>query len=202
MKPGWQIALPWEGIQEGLCKLHQPVHIGEVGDQAERNTYGATALHAQIPKKLIPTHPPFSLEELRERVPGLLVGDVPQRLFREMEGRFASTRITKTACTQGEADLAGSVVHYAFVNHRPMRVEEIERDCPTAPVSGVRAIDLHQWRPIAMAQGQQCVEQPARQTLYPFVDRFHSDGQEVFQTNFDSRQSEIVERPVFIPLSS
>jgi hypothetical protein len=53
-----------------------------------------------------------------------------------------------------------------------------------------------------MAQGQQCVEQPARQTPHPFVDRFHPDGQEVFQTNFDRRQSEIVERAVFKPLSS
>ncbi|SRR6266568_1632439 len=131
MKPGWQIAFPWEGIQEGLCKPHQPVHIGEVRNQAQRDAYGATTLHAQIGEKLIPTHSPFSREELRERVPGLLVEDLPQRLFRQMEGRFASTRVTKAAGTQGETDVAGSEVHYAFVNHRPMRVEEIERDCPT-----------------------------------------------------------------------
>jgi hypothetical protein len=39
-------------------------------------------LHAQIGKKLIPAHASFTLEELRERVPGLLMEEFPQGLFR------------------------------------------------------------------------------------------------------------------------
>jgi hypothetical protein len=100
MKPGWQLAFPRERIQEGLRKLHQPVHICEVRDQAERDAHGATALHTQIGEKLIPAHPSFALEELRKRVLGLLMEDFPQRLFRQIEGRFASTRVTKAACEQ------------------------------------------------------------------------------------------------------
>jgi hypothetical protein len=72
-------------MQEGPRKLHQPVHICEVGDQAERDAHSATTLHAQIGKKLIPAHASFTLEELRERVPGLLMEDFPQGLFRQIE---------------------------------------------------------------------------------------------------------------------
>src|SRR5258708_23051503 len=79
MKSGWQIAFPREGSQEGMCKLHQPVYICEVRGQAERNAYGATALHTQVGEKLIPAHPSFPLEELRERVFGLLMEDFAQR---------------------------------------------------------------------------------------------------------------------------
>src|SRR2546430_6892165 len=61
MKPGWQIAFPREAIQEGLCKLHQPVDIGEVGDQAQRDAYGATCTGY--------LGHPFGKEALRERFP-------------------------------------------------------------------------------------------------------------------------------------
>src|SRR5260370_14544987 len=106
MKSGWQIAFPREGIQEGLCKLHQPVHICEVRGQAERNAHGATALHTQVGEKLIPAHPPFPLEELRECVFGLLMEDCAQRLFLQIECRLTSARVTKAACAQGETELA------------------------------------------------------------------------------------------------
>src|SRR5258708_23247040 len=116
MGAGWQIAFPREDIEEGLCKLHQPVHICEVRGQAERNAHGATALHTQVGEKLIPAHPPFPLEELRERVFGLLMEDFAQRLFRQIEGRFASARVTKAACAQGETELACSAVHYTSIH--------------------------------------------------------------------------------------
>src|SRR5260370_38600025 len=100
MKWGWKIAFSREGIQEGLCKLHQPVHVCEVRGKAERNAHCATALHTQGGEKLIPAHPTFPLEELRERVFGLLMEDFAQRLFRQIEGRFAVPRLTKAACAQ------------------------------------------------------------------------------------------------------
>jgi len=158
MKPGRQIAFPREDIQQGPRKLHQPVHVCEVRDKTERDAHGATAPHPQIGEKLIPAHPSFPFEELRKRVPGLLMEDFAQRLFRQMEGSFASARVTKAAGAQGETHLAGSAVNHPFINHRPMRVEEIERDRSSAPISGVRAVDLHQRPPIAMAQGEECVK--------------------------------------------
>src|SRR5438270_12949443 len=158
MKPGRQIAFPREDIQQGPRKLHQPIHVCEVRDKTERDAHGATALHPQIGEKLIPAYPSFPSEEMRKRVPGLLMEDFAQRLFREMEGSFASARVTKAAGAQGETPLAGSAVNHPFINHRPMRVEEIERDRSPTPVSGVRAVDLHQRPPVAMAQGEEGVE--------------------------------------------
>src|SRR5260370_12759076 len=118
MKWGWKIAFSREGIQEGLCKLHQPVHVCEVRGKAERNAHCATALHTQVGEKLIPAHPSFPLEELRERVFGLLMEDFAQRLFRQIKGRFATARVPKAACAQGDTEPAAPPPTSPSINHQ------------------------------------------------------------------------------------
>jgi len=76
-------------------------------------------------------------------------------------------------------DLAGSEVNHPFIDDGPVRGEEVERDRSSAPVGGVRAINIYQRSPVAMPQRQECVEQPARQTQHALVDRFHPDSREV-----------------------
>src|SRR5260370_21292124 len=90
MKSGWQIAFSREGIQEGLCKLHQPVHVCEVRGKAARNAHSATALHTQRAEKLIPAHPCSPLQYLPGRAFPLISEGFAHRLLPQIEPRFPS----------------------------------------------------------------------------------------------------------------
>ncbi len=95
MQPRWQILFSRKGIQEGLRKLRELVHIGEVRDETQRDPYSTTALHTEISKELIPGHSFFPLEKARQDFLSLFLEDSLQGLFRQVESSFASTGVTK-----------------------------------------------------------------------------------------------------------
>jgi len=50
-----------------------------------------------------------------------------QGVFRQVEGDFTGTRVTKAASTQGEVRLAGALFNYPLINDRACGSKENER---------------------------------------------------------------------------
>src|ERR1700680_798524 len=97
MQPWFQIGFAREGIQEGLCKLHQAVHVGEVRGQAKGDAHRAATLHAQTGQKLIPANPFLLLKELWQRLLRLTLEKALKCFFGEMESSFTRARVAKAA---------------------------------------------------------------------------------------------------------
>ncbi len=77
---------------------------------------------------------------------------------------------------------AGSLLNHSLINDRPIRRKEIESDGSSTQIRVPWTVDLNQWTPIAMAQGQERVEQPGCQTFDAFVNCLHANAQQRQQT--------------------
>ncbi len=187
----WQdIAFTGQGVQKGPRKVQEPVDICKVRHQSQRNPHCPTALHSHLSQQLIPA--PHLSEKLLPTVPLCMLVDPQQRRWRLPERCFGRTGVTQAARTQREQVLVGSLFHYPLIRDAPVGSEEIERDGRSAPLRPVRAIDLYQRRPVAMAQRQQLLEYPAGQAHDTLVNRLHADAHEVSEPDLHCREGEVV----------
>lgn len=99
MPSRWHIVLGREAVQERPGKVHKPVDVSEVRDQAERDPYCSATLHAQVGEKLIPFRLFLALQEFRQRRIRFALEDPQQAFFREVESGFTRARIAEAART-------------------------------------------------------------------------------------------------------
>ncbi len=188
----WQdIAFTGQGVQKGPRKVQEPVDIRKVRHQTQGNPHRPATLHPHLGEQLIPA--PYLSEKLLPTVPLCMLVDPLERRLRLPERRFGRPGVTQAACAQREHVLVGSLFHYPLIHDAPVGSEEIERDGRSTPLRPVRAIDLHQRRPVAMAQRQQQLEYPAGQAHDTLVNSLHADAHEVSEPDLHCREGEVVD---------
>ena len=129
----------------------------------------------------------------------------------DLQGDLAGARVAETACPQGDLLIAGGLFDHADIHRLVILVVKVDRHRAAAPRIGQWSVDARQRHPAAVSQGRQVVQQPAGQTVHAFVDQVVADGFQVFQTDLDGRDVEIIQgailkagrgfgQVIFIPL--
>ncbi|MCG3140194.1 MAG: hypothetical protein HDKAJFGB_01240 [Anaerolineae bacterium] len=112
------------------------------------------------------------------------------------ERDFAAARIAKAAGSQRNVLRVRAAFDFAVVHRAPVRVVKIHCHRAAALLRIQRSIHAHKRRAVGMMQRVQAVEQKLREQRHAFVNHVVTDGVNVPQTNFDSRDIQIIQRAI------
>jgi hypothetical protein len=165
-EPGWKVRRDVGHIRELVRERHEPVHIGEVGRDAQRDADRAARRHPDEPEVVVEDR--ALLEALRK-----------EPLLRDRERDLAGTGVAEAPRPEGDVVLRRDTVDKAFVDHAPVRVQEVERDRAPAAVPRRRPVDADRGAAVGVLQPLHRLEQPTAQARDSLRDRVDTDPLEV-----------------------